>query len=168
MTLASILMWGDAPLAAAAQDARASAGPPDARGGLETYRVVGDSIPDPLGGMRGDAASGQRIVVDREVGNCLICHAAPNLDEPFQGEIGPPLAGVGSRLSEGQIRLRLVDQSRLNPATLMPPYYRIHGLINVAPQYRGRPALTAQQVEDVVAYLASLRDQETPDGGQAQ
>jgi sulfur-oxidizing protein SoxX len=96
------------------------------------------------------------VVVDRRSGNCLICHRFPIPDQPFQGEIGPPMAGVGDRLSAGQIRLRLIDQSRLNPSTLMPPYYRVEGLTNVAPEYRGRPALDAQALEDVVAYLTTL------------
>ncbi len=136
--------------AAAAQAAAQSA--------LLPYEVAGDAVPEPLGGLRGDAARGAAIVRDRRTGNCLICHALPLADEPFQGEIGPPLAGVGARLSAGQIRYRLIDQSRLNPETLMPPYYRVAGLVDVAPEYAGRPALDAQQIEDVVAYLASLKD----------
>jgi sulfur-oxidizing protein SoxX len=125
--------------------------------GLESYRVVEDAIPAPLGGLKGDAARGQKIVLDREVGNCLICHAVPDPSQRFQGDLGPPLEGVGDRLSEGQMRLRLVDQSLINEATVMPPYYRVEGLRNVAPQFSGKPALTAQEVEDVVAYLGSLR-----------
>lgn len=97
-------------------------------------------------------------MVDRRTGNCLICHEAPGVDEPFQGEIGPPLAGVGARLTPGQIRLRLIDQSRINPETIMPPYYRTDGLANVDPAYAGRPALDAQQIEDVVAWLAGLTE----------
>lgn len=127
-------------------------------GELSEYKVVEDAIRLPLGGLSGDAERGKAIVVDRREGNCLICHAFPIEDEPFQGEIGPPMAGVGSRLSEGQIRLRLVDQSRINPETIMPPYYRVMGLTNVAPEYRGKPALSAQSIEDVVAYLMSLKD----------
>lgn len=120
--------------------------------------VLGDAIPLALGGLPGDAGRGLAIVRDRRTGNCVICHSLPIPEETFQGEIGPSLSGVGSRLSIGQIRLRLVDQSVLNPETLMPPYYRISNLTNVAPEYRGKPALTAQQVEDVVAYLASLKE----------
>jgi sulfur-oxidizing protein SoxX len=124
---------------------------------LEAYTVAGDAIPAPLGGSVGDAARGRALVLDRTRGNCLICHQAPEPNEPFQGTIGPALAGVGARLEPGQIRLRLVDASRLNPETVMPPYFRTEGLRDVAPQYRDRPALTAQEIEDVVAYLASLR-----------
>jgi sulfur-oxidizing protein SoxX len=129
-----------------------------AEGGLAVFEIAGDAIPAPLSGLNGNAARGLAIIRDRSVGNCLICHALPLPDELFQGEIGPSLAGVGSRLSAGQIRLRLVDQSRINPDTLMPPYYRIDGLVNVAPEYSGRPALDAQQIEDVVVYLAGLKD----------
>jgi sulfur-oxidizing protein SoxX len=123
---------------------------------LEAYEVVGDAIPAPLGGLAGDAARGRALVLDRARGNCLICHRAPEPAEPFQGTIGPDLAGAGARLDAAQIRLRLVDASRLNPETVMPPYFRAEGLRDVAAQYRDRPALTAQEIEDVVAYLASL------------
>lgn len=124
---------------------------------LEAYEVVADAIPQPLGGLAGDAGRGAAIVRDRERGNCLICHKGADPAEPFQGSIGPPLTGVGARLDAGQIRLRLVDASRLNPQTVMPPYFRTENLHDVAPQYRGKPALSAQEIEDVVAYLATLR-----------
>lgn len=97
-------------------------------------------------------------MLDRETGNCLICHRVPEPGEAFQGEIGPDLRGVGSRLDAGQIRLRVIDMSRLNPSTVMPPYYRTEGLTRVMAKYRGKPVLDAQEVEDVVAYLASLVD----------
>ena len=125
--------------------------------GLAPYRLVGDAIPEPLAGATGDVARGRRIVLDRATGNCLICHKVPEPNEPFQGELGPDLAGVGARLDAGALRLRLVDQSRINPATVMPPYHRIEGLRRVAKQYQGQPVLDAQAIEDVVAYLATLR-----------
>jgi sulfur-oxidizing protein SoxX len=124
---------------------------------LEPFRVVGDTIPTPLGGKIGDATRGAALVSDRERGNCLICHHGDDPAEPFQGSIGPPLRGVGARLEAGQIRLRLVDMSRLNPDTVMPPYFRVENMRDVAPAYRGRPALSAQEIEDVVSYLASLK-----------
>jgi sulfur-oxidizing protein SoxX len=124
---------------------------------LLPYEVKGDAVPQALGGLESDAARGLAIVLDRRRGNCLICHRLPVEGEPFQGELGPPLAGVGSRLTAGQIRLRLIDQSRINPDTIMPPYYRVDGLTNVAPEYRGHPALEAQEIEDVLAYLTSLK-----------
>jgi L-cysteine S-thiosulfotransferase len=125
---------------------------------MERYEIAGDAIPKPLGGLKGDPRRGEAIVLDRREGNCLICHRFPFKDEPFQGEIGPSLIGVGARRTEGQIRLRLVDESRMNPETLMPPYYRVADLTNVAPEYEGKTALTAQQLEDVVAYLSNLKE----------
>jgi sulfur-oxidizing protein SoxX len=120
------------------------------------FRVQGDAIPAPLAGRVGDAARGEAIVRDRRNANCLACHTLP-VDEPFQGEIGPALGGIGARLSAGQIRLRVADQRLLNPDTLMPPYFGTDGLVDVDPEYAGRPALDAQALEDVVAYLVSLR-----------
>lgn len=122
------------------------------------FTIAGDTVPDSLGGLKGDAARGRQIVIDRTKGNCLICHSAKTVDEPFQGKLGPALDGVGRKLTAGQIRLRLIDQSRINGKTLMPPYYRMNGLNNVAPEYEGHPALNAQQIEDVVAWLATLKD----------
>lgn len=89
--------------------------------------------------------------------NCLLCHAVPETGERFMGNVGPPLSGVGGRLSAAQLRLRIVDQSRLNRDTVMPSYYRVSGLTRVAAAYRGKPVLTAQQIEDVIAYLQTLR-----------
>ncbi len=123
---------------------------------LVPYRVVGDTIPEPIGGLTGDAARGRSLVLDRTTGNCLICHKVPEPSERFMGELGSDLTGVGTRLNTGQIRLRLVDQSLLNPKTLMPPFYRVKDLTRVAERYRDKPVLNAQQLEDVVAYLTSL------------
>ena len=121
------------------------------------YAVVGDTIAAPLTRMPGDAARGRAIVADRQVGMCLLCHRGPIPEERFQGTIGPDLAGVGERLGAGQLRLRIVDMRRINPASTMPAYYRIEGLERVAPAWTGKPILDAQQVEDVVAYLGTLR-----------
>lgn len=125
------------------------------REALVPYRVEGDSIPAPLA-TPGDPARGREIAFGRE-GNCLLCHAVPDVGRRPTGNLAPPLAGVGTRLSEGQLRLRVVDSMRLNPDTIMPSYYRVDGLERVAEPWRGRPVLTAQQVEDVVAYLLTLR-----------
>lgn len=119
--------------------------------------VVGDTIPVSLTGLPGDAVRGRAIVLDRAVGNCLICHQVPVPAETFQGNIGPDLRGVGGRLGEAQIRLRVVDQSRLNPATMMPPFYRVDDLTRVAARFKGLPVLSASAIEDVVAYLVSLK-----------
>lgn len=126
-------------------------------GGIAAYRIESGAIPEPLAGATGDAVRGRRIVLDRATGNCLICHKVPVPNEPFQGELGPDLAGVGGRLDAGELRLRLVDQSWLNPVTVMPPYYRVDNMRRVAPQYQGKPVLGAQEIEDVVAYLGSLK-----------
>jgi sulfur-oxidizing protein SoxX len=124
---------------------------------LVPYRTVGDSIPASLTGAKGDPVRGREIVADRQVGMCLLCHSGPFPQDKFQGNIGPPLDGAGSRWSEGQLRLRIVDASKTNPDTIMPPYYRIDGLNRVPPAYRGKPVLTAVEVEDVVAYLMTLK-----------
>ena len=124
---------------------------------LRTYAVVGDAIPDSLTGMAGDASRGRALVLERS-STCILCHSGPFPETKFQGDLAPSLAGAGSRWSEGQLRLRLVDASRLNPATIMPSYYRIDGLVRVGTAWRGRPILSAEQIEDMVAYLASLRE----------
>jgi sulfur-oxidizing protein SoxX len=125
---------------------------------LRPYKIVGDSIAEPLTGAKGDAERGREIVVNRQVGLCLLCHSGPYPDERFQGTLAPDLKGTGSRWSEGQLRLRIVDASRLNADTIMPPYYRVEGLVHVAPALQGKPLLTAEQIEDVIAHLVTLRD----------
>ena len=130
---------------------------------LAVYTREGDSISAPLEGRIGEGNRGKAIVLDRTTGNCLICHKVPVPSEPFQGELGPDLTGIGARLTAGQIRLRLVDLSLLDPATLMPPYYRVDHLVRVSDKLKGRPILDAQQIEDVVAWLAILKDA-NPDG----
>jgi L-cysteine S-thiosulfotransferase len=125
---------------------------------LAPFIVTADTVELPLGGHLGDAARGERLVRDRERGNCLICHSVPVPTERFQGDLGPPLAGVGSRLSRAQLRLRLIDQTRINPDTIMPAYYRTEGLTRVAPRFKGKPALTAAEIEDVIAWLATLKE----------
>lgn len=126
-------------------------------GGLATFAVSGDTIVEPLGGQRGDPVRGRAIAFDPERGNCTICHPAPGGDPRTQGNVAPTLEGVAGRLKEGQLRLRLVDATRLNPETIMPPYYRLDGLNRVGEQWRGRPVLQAAEIEDVVAYLMTLR-----------
>ena len=123
-----------------------------------TPQIVDDSIPRSLTGQPGDAARGRAIVANRSVGLCLLCHTGPIAGERFQGDLAPSLAGAGSRWSEGQLRLRIVDGSRLNADTIMPAYYRTEGLQRVARSFTGKTILSAAQVEDVVAYLVTLRD----------
>jgi sulfur-oxidizing protein SoxX len=130
----------------------------DAQEGLRPYTVLGDAIPQSLTGAPGDAARGKAIVTNRQVGLCLLCHTGPFPEERFQGNMAPDLKGAGSRSMEGQLRLRIVDATRLNPDSIMPPYYRADGLVRVAPAFRGKTILTAEQIEDVVAFLLTLRD----------
>lgn len=120
--------------------------------------MVGDEIPASLTGTPGDAERGLKIVTNRQVGLCLLCHSGPYPQERFQGTMAPDLKGAGARSTEGQLRLRIVDGRQLNPATIMPPYYRLEGLERVASGFRGRPILTAEQIEDVVAHLITLKD----------
>ncbi|MGB5079406.1 MAG: sulfur oxidation c-type cytochrome SoxX [Burkholderiales bacterium] len=118
--------------------------------------VVGDAIPRPLAPAPGDAGRGRSIAVNRDAGACTLCHAVPG--ETLFGNIAPSLAGVGARFSPGQLRLRVADSTRVNPETPMPAYFRTENLTQVAAAYRGRPILSAQQVEDVVAWLATLKE----------
>jgi len=124
---------------------------------LRPYTITGDAIPQPLTGAAGDPARGRALVLER-TSTCILCHSGPFPEERFPGDLAPNLAGSGRRWSEGQLRLRLVDASRLNPATIMPSYYRVDGLERVAAAWRGKPILSAEQIEDIVAYLATLRD----------
>jgi sulfur-oxidizing protein SoxX len=124
---------------------------------LRPYAMVGDAIPASLTGAAGDPVSGRAIVVDRRLGACLLCHTGPFPEEKFQGTLAPDLSGAGWHWSEGQLRLRLVDPTRLNPDTIMPAYYRVEGLTRIGPAWRGKPILTADQIEDVIAFLVTLR-----------
>ena len=124
---------------------------------LKAFAVVGDAIPAPLAASKGDPARGRAIVVNRQVGLCLLCHSGPFPEERMQGTIGTDLRGAGTRWSEGQLRLRVVDSRRLDPDTIMPSFYRTEGLARVAAAWRGKPLLSAEQVEDVVAFLATLK-----------
>ncbi len=131
--------------------AQAQAAPP-----LLPYEISGGAIAAPLTGRKGDPARGRAVVTARQ-NTCLLCHSGPFPEERFQGNLSPSLEGTGARWSEGELRLRLVDAARLNPATIMPSYYRIDGLNRVAAAFRGKPILSAGQIEDAVAFLATLK-----------
>jgi sulfur-oxidizing protein SoxX len=120
------------------------------------YRVVGDAIPEPLTAVAGDPARGRAIVADRARGLCLLCHSGPFPEVRFQGDLAPDLAGAGARWSVGQLRLRLVDSRRLVADSPMPAYFRSQGLFRVGAPWRDRSILTAQEIEDVVQFLATL------------
>ena len=120
--------------------------------------VATEGLAEPLPGTTaGDAARGRAVVASRQVGLCLLCHQAPIAEERQQGNLGTDLAGTGSRWSVAQLRLRIVDAKRFNPDSLMPAYHRSDGHARVGTAWKGKPVLDAQQVEDVVAYLATLK-----------
>ena len=121
------------------------------------FVVVGDGIPQPLTTKPGDAARGRAIVVSRQTGLCLLCHSGPFPEEPAQGNIASNLSGTGARWSPAQLRLRVADARRLDPQSLMPSFHRAEGFTRVAPAFRDKPVLDAQQVEDVVAFLRTLQ-----------
>ena len=123
---------------------------------LSSPGFANDEIPASLTGSKGDPAKGRALVANRQVGLCLLCHSGPFPEERFQGNLAPDLRSV-ERLSEGQIRQRIVDPAKVNPATIMPAYFRTEGLARVAPSYRGKPVLSAEQIEDIVAYLVTLK-----------
>jgi len=127
---------------------------------LAAPAVVAASAPDeaaPLTAQPGDPSRGRTIVVDRYKGLCLLCHSGPFPEQAFQGNLAPDLGDVGRRLSPAQLRQRIIDSRALNPHSMMPSYHRTEGLQRVAPAFRGKPILTAQEVEDVVMFLSTLR-----------
>jgi len=126
---------------------------------VASHGHAADGIHDPLpGATPGDPLRGRAIVASRHVGLCLLCHTAPIAEERFQGDLAPNLAGAGARWTIPQLRLRIADSARLNPSTIMPSYYRTEGFTRVAPAYQDKTILGAQQIEDVVAYLSTLKD----------
>lgn len=126
---------------------------------LRPYAVVGDAIPASLTGRPGDPARGMALIGDRTKSLCILCHAGPMPNPHLHGNLAPDLKGVGGRFSVAQLRLRVVDMKRLVPATIMPSYHRIDDADRrVAAAWRGRPILAAEEIEDIVAYLATLKD----------
>lgn len=122
-------------------------------------KIVGDGIPASLTGAPGDPASGKKIVINRKQGNCLACHVVSALsDQPFHGEVGPPLDGVADRWEEAQLRLIVADSKRVFEDTIMPGFHQTGGLNRVAKKFKGKTILTAAQVEDVIAYLKTLKE----------
>ena len=134
------------------------AGPAHAAADQVAYNIVdGVSIPNSLTGKPGDPVKGRAVAINRRQGNCLACHKMPVPEQPFHGEVGPDLSGVADRYSEGELRLRVVDSKVLNEDTFMPAFYRGEGLNRVMKKFQGKTILTAEQVEDVVAYLLTLK-----------
>jgi len=120
--------------------------------------VVSDAIPQPLTREPGNSARGRAIVADRQLGMCLLCHGGPFPEERNTGNLATNLAGAGARWTAGQLRLRIVDSRRIDPQGIMPAYHRTDGLNRVATASAGQPLLSAQQVEDVVAFLMTFRE----------
>jgi sulfur-oxidizing protein SoxX len=121
--------------------------------------AMAEGLAEPLTATPGDTARGRAIIADRSRGLCLLCHSGPFPEERFQGSLAPSLAGAGTRLSAAELRLRLVDSRRVNPDSIMPAYHRAEGLHRVAPALRGRTLLQAQEIEDVLAFLLTLREE---------
>ena len=124
---------------------------------LVPYKIAGDGIAESLTGSPGDAARGRALVLARTT-TCILCHSGPFPETRFQGDLAPDLTGAGNRWTVSQLRLRMVDASRFNPDTIMPSYYRADGLVRVGRNFAGQPILSAAEIEDIVAYLATLRD----------
>jgi sulfur-oxidizing protein SoxX len=150
MLLILTAAFASAPMVAVAEDA-----PPEV---FQPWTARGHAIQEPLGGLKGDAARGRKVAISGSKGNCLACHRMPIPEEEFHGELGPSLVTIGSKYDEGKIRLRVVDIQELLPDSLMPPMYMNPAdLTDVAKKFQGRTVLTAQEVEDLVAYLLTLK-----------
>jgi sulfur oxidation c-type cytochrome SoxX len=125
--------------------------------GLAPYEIISDGIAKSLTGVPGDAARGRALVLARTT-TCILCHSGPFPETRFQGDLAPDLTGAGNRWTVSQLRLRMVDASRFNPDTIMPSYYRNEGLVRVGRNFADKPILSAAEIEDIVAFLATLRD----------
>lgn len=128
----------------------------------QALQVTGDAVAQSLTGSAGDPERGRAIITDRQKGLCLLCHSGPFPEEPLQGNLAPGLEGAGSRWTEGQLRLRLMDNKRVNPESIMPAYHRIEGLNRVGSAWRDRPILNAAEIEDVLAFLMGLKAEKAP------
>ncbi|MGL4810867.1 MAG: sulfur oxidation c-type cytochrome SoxX [Beijerinckiaceae bacterium] len=132
--------------------------PVSAKAQAVNYVVTGDGIETALTGEPGNAQRGRALVADRRVGLCLLCHSGPFPEERFQGDLAPTLAGAGSRWTVAQLRLRMVDSNAVTPGSIMPGFHKVTGLARVGRQFAGKPVLDAQQIEDIVAFLATLKE----------
>ena len=130
-----------------------------ATAGTVEYKIEDDAIKTSLTGKPGDPANGKKAFLNRKKGNCLACHVVSSLkDQPFHGEVGPPLDGAASRWSEGEIRLRIVNPKVLNEDTIMPSFYKSDGFHRVLKKFKGKTVISAQEVEDIVAYVMTLKE----------
>ncbi len=133
-----------------------------AMAGAQALQATGDAVAQSLTGSTGDPQRGRAIIIDRQKGFCLLCHSGPFTEEPLQGNLAPSLEGAGSRWNEGQLRLRLMDNKRVNPESIMPAYHRIERLNRVGPAWRDKPILSAAEIEDVLAFLTGLQGEKAP------
>lgn len=138
--------------------ALASAATSGAQAEMMKYMVKGGtSIPESLTGKPGDPKNGRKVAISRKKGNCLACHVLPIPEQPFHGMVGPDLKGVAGRMKEGELRLRVVNPKVVNSDTIMPSFYKAEGLHMVLKKFKGKTILSAQEVEDVIAYLMTLK-----------
>ena len=122
------------------------------------YKIEDDAIKASLTGKAGDVAKGRKLATNRKKGNCLACHVVSDLKEQqFHGKIAPPLDGAADRYSEGELRLRLVNPKTANEDTIMPSFYEAASLHRVMKKFKGKTILSAQEVEDVLAYVMTLK-----------
>ena len=123
---------------------------------MANVNIVDGTVPMSLTGVPGDPANGRKVVINRKKGNCLACHVMPIPEQQFHGLTGPDLHGIGANLSEAELRMRLVDSKVINPDTMMPSFYKTD-FHRVLKGFEGKTILSAQEVEDVIAYLKTLK-----------
>ncbi len=127
-------------------------------GNMINYKVENHSILQPLNGLAGDPDRGRLLVRNKNKGNCLSCHQLPIPEDDFHGTIGPSLYTIADKFNAAQLRIRIADMKLINPFTIMPGYYKSTKKINrIAAQYAGKTILSAQQLEDIIAYLLTLK-----------
>jgi len=128
---------------------------------VSAVTMANGAISEPLSSQAGDPARGRAIVLSRQSGLCILCHNGPFPEEQFQGNLAPELGASVAHYSAAQLRARLVNPAYFNPNTIMPAYYRSEGLTRVAPKYAGQTILSGQEIEDVIAFLQTLKAKAT-------
>ena len=116
--------------------------------------AAAQSLPPPSAAGIGSVERGRLLLANRSESGCVLCHMVPGL--PAGGELGPSLVGIGQRSTAEQLRRRIADARLFNPATIMPVYFSTEGLQGVASAYKGQTVLSAQGLDDIVAYLLSV------------
>ena len=124
------------------------------------------AIESSLSGAPGNADEGAKVAASRAMGNCVACHKISTLDAAFQGEVGPSLDGVADRWNEAELRGIVADAKKTYEGTIMPSFYKVSGFVRPGDGFTGKaaegeldPLLSAQQIEDVVAFLTTLKAQ---------